>query len=55
MTTKEALNALYESRNYHTQLREDAKHKGDLEEVAIEQATLNSIARAIGEYERRRK
>ena len=55
MTTKEALNALYESRNYHTQLREDAKHKGDLEEVAIEQATIDCILRAISEYERKRR
>lgn len=55
MTTNEALKALYESRDYHTALRNEARIKGDLEEVAIEQATLDCILRAIDEYERKRK
>lgn len=55
MTTKQALKSLYESRDYHTALRNQARINGDLEEVAIEQATLDCILRAINEYERKRK
>jgi hypothetical protein len=53
MTTKQKLEALIESRNYHTQLRELAKREGNLEEVALEQATLDGITRAIDEYARK--
>lgn len=55
MTTNEALKSLYESRNYHTALRNQARINGDHEEEAIEQATLDGILRAINEYERKRK
>ena len=55
MTTNEALKALYESRDYHTALRNDARKRGDHEEEALEQATLDCILRAIDEYERKRK
>ena len=55
MTTKQALKALYESRDYHTALRNQARKEGNLEEEAIEQGTLDGILRAIDEYERKRK
>jgi hypothetical protein len=53
MTTKQILAELTESRNYHTQLRELAKHKGNLEEVAIEQGILDCITREMTKYDRR--
>lgn len=53
MTTKQVLEALIESRNYHTQLRELAEREGNLEEVALEQRTLDCIVRAIDEYARK--
>lgn len=55
MSNKQALDALIESRNYHTALRNQARINGNLEEVAIEQATLDCIIRAINEYERKRR
>jgi hypothetical protein len=55
MTTKQALKSLYESRDYHTALRNQARREGNLEEVALEQATLDCILRAINEYERKCK
>jgi hypothetical protein len=55
MTTNEALKALYESRDYHTALRNQARREGNHEEEAIEQATLDGITRAIDEYARKLK
>jgi len=55
MKTNEALKALYESRDYHTALRNQARREGNAEEEAIEQSTLDGILRAINEYERKRK
>ena len=55
MTTNEALKSLYESRDYHTALRNQARREGNHEEVVLEQATLDCILRAIDAYERKRK
>lgn len=55
MTNKQALKALYESRDYHTALRNQARREGDHETEALEQRTLDCILHAIDEYERKRK
>lgn len=44
---------LIESRNIHTEARERAKAYGDKDGIAIEQATLTLIDRAIDEYIRK--
>jgi hypothetical protein len=49
----EKLAELIESRDIHTEAREWAKEHGDEEGVAIEQATLVLIDRAIDEYMRK--
>lgn len=53
MTTKQTIDALLESVRIHTQLRDIAKRKGDLEVVALEQATIDGIIRTMNEYARK--
>jgi hypothetical protein len=55
MTINEALKALYESRDYHTAIRNQARREGDHESEAIAQRNLETILRAIDEYERKRR
>ena len=55
MTTKQALKALYKSRDYYTDMRNEAHKEGNTEEEVFAQTTLESILRAIDYYEHKRR
>ena len=55
MTNKQMLDTLYESRNIHTEARNNARLAGDHETVIIEQGTLDRIDSEIRKYERKCK